>query len=43
MGAIFLLQNLHLPWLNWLDFDVIWPILLILGGIALLIRHWRGE
>jgi phage shock protein C len=43
MGAIFLLENLELPWLNWLDFDVIWPILLVLGGIALLIRHWRGE
>jgi phage shock protein C len=43
LGAVFLLENLKLPWLNWLDFDVIWPILLILGGIALLIRHWRGE
>jgi len=43
LGIIFLLENLHLPWLNWLDFDVIWPILLVLGGIALLIRHWRGE
>ncbi len=43
LGVVFLLENLHLPWLNWLDFDVIWPILLVLGGIALLIRHWRGE
>jgi len=43
LGIIFLLENLHLPWLNWLDFDVIWPILLVLGGIALLVRHWRGE
>jgi phage shock protein C len=43
LGIIFLLQNLELPWLNWLNFDVIWPILLVLGGIALLIRHWRGE
>lgn len=43
LGIVFLLENLHLPWLNWLDFDVIWPILLVLGGIALLVRHWRGE
>jgi phage shock protein PspC (stress-responsive transcriptional regulator) len=43
LGIVFLLQNLELPWLNWLDFDVIWPSLLILGGIALLTRHWRGN
>ncbi|HEY5668841.1 MAG TPA: PspC domain-containing protein [Anaerolineales bacterium] len=43
LGAIFLIQNLDLPWLYWLDFDVIWPALLIVGGIALLMRHWRGE
>ncbi|MCI0520011.1 MAG: PspC domain-containing protein [Chloroflexi bacterium] len=43
MGIVFLIQNLNLPWLNWLDFDVIWPIILIAGGIALLLRSWRGE
>jgi hypothetical protein len=43
LGVVFLLQNLNLPWLNWLDTDVIWPILLIMGGGALLIRHLRGE
>lgn len=43
LGLVFLIQNLHIPWLNWLDFDTIWPILLILGGFALLMRHWRGE
>jgi phage shock protein C len=43
VGIVFLLQNLRLPWLHWLDFNVIWPILIILGGIALLMRHWRGE
>jgi len=42
-GIIFLLQNLHLPWLTWMDFDVMWPILLIVGGIALLVRNRRGE
>jgi phage shock protein C len=43
LGVVFLLQNLNLPWFNWLDFNVIWPILLIMGGGALLIRHLRGE
>jgi len=43
LGIFYLIQNLELPWLYWLDFDVIWPILIILGGIALLVRHWRGE
>jgi len=42
VGMVFLIENLHLPWLNWLDFDIIWPSLLILGGLALLIRHLRG-
>lgn len=38
LGAIFLLRNLHFPWLWWLNFDVLWPVLLIAGGAALL---WR--
>jgi len=43
VGLLVLLQNLPIPWLNWLDFDVIWPVLLIVGGLALLVRHLRGE
>ena len=43
LGVLYLVQNLELPWLYWLDFDVIWPILVILGGIALLVRHRRGD
>ncbi len=42
-GLFYLLQNLHLPWLTWLDFDVMWPLLLIVGGIALLVRNQRGD
>ena len=38
LGTIFLIQNLHIPWLRWVNFDLLWPILLILAGI-LLIRH----
>jgi phage shock protein C len=43
IGLVFLLQNLGLPWLAWLDFDVLWPVLLIVGGAGLLLRHFRGE
>jgi phage shock protein C len=42
LGAVYLIDNLNLPWLNWLDFDVLWPLLLIFGGIVLLVRHRRG-
>jgi len=42
-GLFYLLQNLNLPWLTWLDFNVMWPLLLVVGGIALLIRNRRGE
>ncbi len=40
VGAVFLLQNLRLPWLSWLDFDILWPILLIVGGLALLRKYF---
>lgn len=43
LGFVYLLENVHLPWLNWFDFDVIWPVLLIIGGLALLLRRPRGE
>jgi phage shock protein C len=43
VGLIALAQNLNVPWLDWLDFHVIWPILVIVGGVALLIRYARGE
>jgi phage shock protein C len=42
LGVLFLLSNLHLVWLTWLDFDLIWPILLIFGGLALLFRRSKG-
>ena len=43
LGVVFLFENLPFPWLSWLDYDVIWPVLLIVGGIALLTRNLRGE
>ena len=43
VGFFALLHNLSLPWLRWLRADVFWPSLFILAGLALLIRHWRGN
>jgi phage shock protein C len=43
LGAVLLLQNLAIPWLAWLRFDQLWPILLILGGLVLLVRQSRGN
>lgn len=41
LGVVYLLENLNLPWLHWLRMDVLWPILLILAGLALLLRWNR--
>ncbi len=43
LGVIYLIDNLQLPWLQWLRFDIVWPLLLVLGGIALILRRGRGE
>jgi phage shock protein PspC (stress-responsive transcriptional regulator) len=42
-GGFFLLRQLDLPWLNWLDTGVIWAGLILLAGIALLIRATRKD
>jgi phage shock protein C len=42
LGGMFLAQNLHVVWLRWLDFDVLWPLLLIAGGAALIWRRMKG-
>lgn len=40
VGAIVLIDNLNLPWLHWLDFDIIWPVVLIVGGAVLIWRRF---
>lgn len=40
-GGLVLLKNLDVPWLAWLDFDVLWPLLLVVGGLVLLTRRGR--
>jgi phage shock protein PspC (stress-responsive transcriptional regulator) len=42
-GIVFLIDNLHLPWLVWLRGEFIWPALLIFGGVALLVRALRKD
>ena len=41
-GVYFFLDNLNLPWMQWIDFDTIWPALLIIAGVALLYRNRKG-
>lgn len=41
LGIMFLLNNLNLFW--WLSFERWWPLLLIVGGLALLVNRFRGE
>jgi phage shock protein C len=41
LGVAFLLNNFH--WFWWLSLDRWWPLLLVVGGIALLVNRMRGE
>ncbi len=40
LGAMWLLESLGIDWLWWLDFDLFWPVLLILAGLVLILR-WK--
>lgn len=40
-GGLVLLRNLDIAWLAWLDFNVLWPLLLVVAGLVLLIRRGR--
>jgi phage shock protein C len=42
LGAVFLAQNLQIVWLRWFDFGVLWPLMLIAIGIALMWRRMKG-
>lgn len=37
-GLYYLLLNLDIPWLNWMNSVLVWPLLLIVGGAFLLLR-----
>lgn len=42
LGALLFIENLGIPGLGWLSFDILWPLLLIIGGGALLLRRTQG-
>jgi phage shock protein C len=42
LGLVFLGQNFQIVWLRWLNADVLWPLLLIVAGAALIWRRTRG-
>jgi hypothetical protein len=39
VGAYFLLR--YLGFLDWLSWELVWPIVLIAIGVYLVIRRWR--
>ena len=41
VGLIYLVQNLHLPWLYWFNSNIAWPAVLIVAGALLLTRAFR--
>jgi len=43
LGGVFLLKALDLPWLHWLSFDALWPLLLIAAGVVLIWRRAKGD
>lgn len=38
-GGVLFLRSLGISWLNWLDFDLLWPLVLVVGGLALILRR----
>lgn len=42
IGFLYLVSEFHLSWLEWLDYSLIWPIILLFGGLALLFRQPKG-
>jgi phage shock protein C len=42
LGLLFLGQNLQLSWLRWLSADLLWPVLLMAAGVALIWRRAKG-
>jgi len=43
IGGVMVLERLNILWLGWLDLDVLWPLILIAGGAAILWRQIKGE
>jgi phage shock protein PspC (stress-responsive transcriptional regulator) len=42
-GGYFLVRALNLSWLQWLDKGFVWAALVLLAGVALLVRAFKKE
>ncbi|MCP4141889.1 MAG: PspC domain-containing protein [Chloroflexi bacterium] len=42
LGSVLFIENLGIPWMGWFSFDVLWPLLLIIGGGTILLRRAEG-
>jgi hypothetical protein len=38
IGGLLFIDRLDFYWLDWFDFDILWPVLLVVGGFVLLFR-----
>ncbi len=38
VGGFMFLERMDFSWMQWVDLDFIWPILLIVGGVVMLFR-----
>ena len=43
LGVMYLVENLDFPWLQWFNFDYLWPLLLVIGGVVILLRNVRQK
>ncbi|RME19885.1 MAG: PspC domain-containing protein [Deltaproteobacteria bacterium] len=43
VGIVFLLDNLGFPWPRWLDFDVLWPLVLVGMGVYMLMKKKKEQ
>jgi len=42
LGSILFVENLNIHWLRWISFDILWPVLLIIGGVVVIQRRTQG-
>ena len=42
LGGVLFIENLGIPGMGWFSFDVLWPVLLIVGGGTILLRRTQG-
>lgn len=43
LGLVALIDNLNIHWLRWLDFGVVWPVLLIAAGGIMLANNLKKD